>query len=49
MLPRFGRRLFGSSGSSGACDGADGEGDDEGFETPPMDEFLAENQTAEEL
>lgn len=23
--------------------------DDEGFETPEMDEFLAENQTADEL
>jgi len=26
-----------------------GEAEDESFDTPPMDEFLEENQTADEL
>jgi len=51
MLKKF-RKLFGDvvgEDSSALSETEDKETEHEIFETPPMDEFIEENQTADEL
>jgi len=51
MLKKF-RKLFGDvvgEDSSAPGETEDEETEDDRFETPPMDEVLEENQTADEL